>query len=210
MTAAASRPALDPTFNDGTVYYARCGHLIKIGWTTGLRSRMQALRPDELVAIEPGSRHVETQRHREFAPYNVPHMGGREWFSRSPALLDHVAALTAAMPPPSLDSLPGAPEAARRVYPDHPTATDLECALTDLHIIADRLRDIADPAVRVAAAAATQGEFARIAERVAAVTRDTVVHLREVDGLTFAAIGKLLGFSQQRASQVYGTRRTPR
>lgn len=48
------------------VYYVRCGHLIKIGTSTNLASRFSAIRPNEVLALEPGGQIIETERHREF------------------------------------------------------------------------------------------------------------------------------------------------
>lgn len=49
------------------VYYLRKGDRIKIGWSGNLKARMRALRPDELLAIEPGCLHQETARHHHVA-----------------------------------------------------------------------------------------------------------------------------------------------
>src|SRR5690606_22257369 len=39
----------------GTVYFARCGDLIKIGYTTRLRQRMRDIGADEVLATAPGT-----------------------------------------------------------------------------------------------------------------------------------------------------------
>jgi hypothetical protein len=69
------------------VYYARQDDRIKIGYTTGLKQRAVSLSPAKLLAAEPGSLALETQRHREFEDDWIE----REWFRPSPALLAHVA-----------------------------------------------------------------------------------------------------------------------
>lgn len=83
----------------------------------------------------------------------------------------------------------------------------LDVAVRGLRKHLDALSLIDDPGRRVGGAALVQAELALLMEQAAAITRDTVVHLREVDGLTFGAIGQRLGFSQQRASQIYGPKR---
>jgi hypothetical protein len=49
------------------VYYVRCGHLVKIGTTTDLATRFTAIRPNEVLALEPGSLILENERHQQFA-----------------------------------------------------------------------------------------------------------------------------------------------
>ena len=77
------------------VYYVRIGDHVKIGFTTRLRQRLSDLRVDHenLLAVEPGGRELETQRHREFAAERV---GKRENFNPSPRLLAHIKALSIA------------------------------------------------------------------------------------------------------------------
>lgn len=55
---------------DSVVYYVRLSDdRIKIGFTSRLRERMGALRvhPSDLLAVEPGGRDVERERHAQFA-----------------------------------------------------------------------------------------------------------------------------------------------
>lgn len=78
---------------DGVVYYIRRGEFVKIGTTTRYRSRMQALRPDEVLAVEPGSYSVEDQRHRQFASSQFH--PGSEYFRIHDDLISHVVALRA-------------------------------------------------------------------------------------------------------------------
>jgi hypothetical protein len=72
-----------------TVYYVRCGHLIKIGTTTDLGRRFKAVRPNELLAVEPGGQEVETQRHRQFAGLRA----SGEYFHPGRALQEHIIQL---------------------------------------------------------------------------------------------------------------------
>lgn len=90
------------------VYYIRREGLIKIGWTRNLAARMRRLRPDELLAVEPGNLPLETGRHRQFAAHRAAHAGGREWYLPSPELLDHITRLT------SIYDLPSLPACRRR------------------------------------------------------------------------------------------------
>lgn len=55
---AGDRPAV--------VYYIRIGHLVKIGTTIDPGTRFKDLRPNELLAHEPGGEILERQRHTQF------------------------------------------------------------------------------------------------------------------------------------------------
>lgn len=82
------------------VYYVRRGQYIKIGHAVDLRRRMRDLyrSPDDVLAIEPGPRITETQRHEQFAADRVHWRA--ENFRASPALLAHIARLREQMPVP--------------------------------------------------------------------------------------------------------------
>lgn len=76
------------------VYYlALPGDRIKIGTTTNLPQRLNALRADRawVLATEPGGVSVERQRHRQFAAYRI---GQREDFRDVPKLREWIDALT--------------------------------------------------------------------------------------------------------------------
>jgi hypothetical protein len=62
---------------------------VKIGTTTDLKSRLNQLRsdPQYVVAIEPGGRDVERQRHLQFATERI---GRRENFRLSERLKRHI------------------------------------------------------------------------------------------------------------------------
>lgn len=91
---------------DSVVYYLRRSDLIKIGWSGNLKSRMRALRPDELLAAEPGCMHLETGRHHQFDAHRLPNDGnGDEWFSPAPELLAHIELIARMYPTPSLADL---------------------------------------------------------------------------------------------------------
>lgn len=90
---------------DCWVYYIRVGRLIKIGMTTNLASRFSSLRPNEVLAIEPGGSQREIAMHREFAELRV----GGEYFHPGAALQRHVASLR--------DQL-GAPQWTASIVPD--------------------------------------------------------------------------------------------
>lgn len=71
------------------VYYVRIGQYVKIGYTIDLRARMSGLRVDRdaLLAVEPGWRETEAQRHAQF---DAERQGRRENFNPSRRLLAHV------------------------------------------------------------------------------------------------------------------------
>jgi hypothetical protein len=71
------------------VYYMRIGDRVKIGMTTNLRSRLEAINPEELLAIEKGGRTVEAARHKQFADL---HTHG-EWFRLEGVLVEHIERL---------------------------------------------------------------------------------------------------------------------
>ena len=71
------------------VYYIRFADRIKIGTTSDIRRRMTAIPHDKLLATEPGDRHLEAIRHREFKHLRLT----GEWFRAAPELLKHIASL---------------------------------------------------------------------------------------------------------------------
>jgi len=90
---------------DCWVYYIRVGHLIKIGLTTNLASRFSSLRPNEVLAIEPGGIEREASMHRRFADLRA----GGEYFHPGAALQQHVLELRGEL---------GAPQWTGSVVPD--------------------------------------------------------------------------------------------
>lgn len=80
---------------NGVVYYIRIGDHVKIGTSTDLRGRMDALyaQPESLLATERGSYELEGQRHRQFDAERVNKR--RELFNPSPRLLAHIENLRA-------------------------------------------------------------------------------------------------------------------
>lgn len=76
---------------DGVVYYMRINGQIKIGYTGNLKQRSKAYPPGtELLAVEPGTRDTERERHIQFGRFRVR---GREWFLESPELAAHITEL---------------------------------------------------------------------------------------------------------------------
>lgn len=71
------------------VYYVRIGDYVKIGYTIYLPARISTLRVDRpaLLAVEPGWREKEAERHVQFA---AERQGRRENFNPSRRLLAHV------------------------------------------------------------------------------------------------------------------------
>ncbi len=61
------------------VYFIRNGDRIKIGYTTNLRNRLDALclRPDAVLLLLEGGKLLEGSLHRHFAQHRVPNT---EWF----------------------------------------------------------------------------------------------------------------------------------
>jgi hypothetical protein len=101
----------------GTIYFARCGENIKIGFSGGARSRLSDLQagnpePIELIGWMPGPPQVERSLHRRFAKLRVR----REWFRATPALLQFIGSVT----PPGEPSGP-------RFNPPAPAADGPEC-----------------------------------------------------------------------------------
>jgi hypothetical protein len=71
----------------GLVYYLQVGDQIKIGFSGDIRRRMRAYPPgSKLLAVEPGTKKLERQRHGEFYEWLV---AGREWFEPSAELIQH-------------------------------------------------------------------------------------------------------------------------
>jgi hypothetical protein len=108
MTKAVDhRAKLEQTPEGGCVYYVRIEDYIKIGWTAQLRSRMRALRVDAskaLLAIEPGTKELERQRHQEFAHERIHNL--RENFFPTGRLIDHIGVIHAANELPSWTRIP--------------------------------------------------------------------------------------------------------
>ncbi|MGW4810540.1 GIY-YIG nuclease family protein [Kitasatospora cineracea] len=100
------------------VYYIRRGNLIKIGTTINLAHRMNALMPDEILAIEPGGKTEEAERHQEFASLRTAPRS--EYFFPGVALQRHVSQLRLAhgAPPAGLPTLKGASKAWARDFED--------------------------------------------------------------------------------------------
>lgn len=82
---------------DCWVYYIRCGQLIKIGMTTNLASRFTSIRPNEVLAIEPGGLERETAMHQKFASMRA----GGEYFHPGPSLQAHIKSLRDELGPPN-------------------------------------------------------------------------------------------------------------
>lgn len=90
LVALANEEAEKKRAESGIVYYIRFSDRVKIGFTTSLRSRLLALPVDEVLAAEPGTYDLETERHRQFAQDLA---AGREWFNLSDALRAHVTSV---------------------------------------------------------------------------------------------------------------------
>lgn len=73
------------------VYYIKLGNRVKIGTTTNLPKRLEALPFDTLLAIEPGGNPREHARHQQFAALRV----NGEWFKADGVLMDHARQMRA-------------------------------------------------------------------------------------------------------------------
>lgn len=90
-----------PTVHAPLVYYARRDDLIKIGTTTQIRLRMSALDITEVLAVEPGSYALESERHAQFAEHRlsprrtdgVQGRGPKDWFRPGVDLMAHIEEL---------------------------------------------------------------------------------------------------------------------
>ena len=71
----------------GTVYVARVGDLIKIGWSSRPEKRMRELEADAILHYQPGTRRDEYKLQGKCMDYLVK---GREWFDTSPAMISFV------------------------------------------------------------------------------------------------------------------------
>lgn len=76
---------------DAVVYYVSRGDRIKIGTTINLTRRMEAILPDEVLAVEPGGYSTERSRHHQFADLRI----SGEWFRDDPVLRAHIASVVA-------------------------------------------------------------------------------------------------------------------
>lgn len=104
---------------NSVVYYIRRGDHIKIGRTVNFRARMRELRPDEVLATEPGAHEVETARHRQFRAHHVAgHPDGVEWFHPADDLLAHIEQVAAFHGVPELPAFP--PRRPYRPRPPNP------------------------------------------------------------------------------------------
>ena len=96
--ATAARPPQDPKrvkqgwgIERGEVYFARCGPLIKIGWSSNAKQRIKALGADELLLTIEGTMQDEKAMHHRFGP-SWDH---GEYFHPSPDLMAFIEAESA-------------------------------------------------------------------------------------------------------------------
>lgn len=104
------------------VYYIRRSDLIKIGTTVDPRGRFKDLVPDEILAIEPGGRKEEDERHKQFRLLRVR----GEYFRDTPELRQHIQQVRSlhGAPDPSWTTLRSADHwGARKLAPPKSTQT---------------------------------------------------------------------------------------
>lgn len=87
--AAKERDVYSPEAH-GSVYFARVGELIKIGWTSNTGDRMSHLHADAVFHTQPGTRQDERALHAMFDHLLVK---GREWFRSDPELVAYIKGL---------------------------------------------------------------------------------------------------------------------
>ena len=75
--------------HDPIVYYMRMDRLVKIGTTTNLLQRVSAIMPQGVIAVEPGGRARERDRHSQFVALHSHY----EWYWMREALWQHVLKL---------------------------------------------------------------------------------------------------------------------
>lgn len=83
------------TEHSESVYYIRFGDRVKIGTTKNLTKRLKAVPHDEVMATEPGGLYVEQRRHGQFEHLRIRTGTHREWFTLTPELAEHIAAVRA-------------------------------------------------------------------------------------------------------------------
>lgn len=71
----------------GTVYVIRVQDMIKIGWTSNPKTRMQDLKADAILHYQAGTRRDEYKLQGQCMDHLVK---GREWFDTSPAMIQFV------------------------------------------------------------------------------------------------------------------------
>lgn len=77
----------------GWVYYVEQGNLIKIGYASNVPSRVKSYGPTaQLLAVHPGTMTLEKQMHAKFT---TDLAFGREWFTKTDSLMDHIAQIVA-------------------------------------------------------------------------------------------------------------------
>lgn len=62
----------------GVVYFIRIGEELKIGWTSNIKNRSNALQADAVLHVQPGTQHDEHEYHQQF---NEHRTRGKEWFA---------------------------------------------------------------------------------------------------------------------------------
>lgn len=73
----------------GQIYFVRLNGMIKVGWSSKLRSRLKSYGASaEILCHYPASRPEERDLHRQLRPYLAM---GREWYQECQLLVDVVA-----------------------------------------------------------------------------------------------------------------------
>ena len=157
---------------DSLVYYARFGDEVKIGTTTQFWSRMRGLRPDDVLAVEPGGIGQERARHTQFRALHI----SAEMFRFDPELQAHVANLAQSYPVPPWQRGRLARTASAGIAPARMLDTAGEAALREML----RHRALAEAAETRQAAAEKH-------------LRDMVKQAHHEAGISIAELGRELG-----------------
>lgn len=98
VTASRSVVVNNPRNFDhhGSVYFAQVGKYVKIGWSSNVPRRMEALKASILYVTYPGTRADEFKAHKLFKKYLAT---GNEYFYPLPALMDYIKGLQAGTVP---------------------------------------------------------------------------------------------------------------
>lgn len=84
----------------GQIYFVRLNGMVKVGWSSKLRSRLKSYGASAEVLVHyPASRQEETDLHRNLRPYLAK---GREWYQDCQLVTDMVASLVKRYGEPTL------------------------------------------------------------------------------------------------------------
>lgn len=153
---------------------------------------MRDLRPDELLAVEPGNIPLETGRHLQFAEHRVlDGAEGREWYRPASELLEHIDRMAAMYEAPPLPSF--RPPPVPQVPVQRDPVPDSELAAIAFRALRGEVNlDELDVEALIA--------VGRVAVRGRELVHHATVTLNQ-RGVTFAQIGERMGVTESTASR---------